>query len=150
MKYNIDMKNTAEMIPTLDKMIADTERRLGEAKRFADMIPALSSDLAALRRARDLAAHAHDSVTIGFSEKASVKLSPPSTAEPTAPTPILTELVLQTLVEAGRPMLVPQIVEAVRRKVPTAKEVTLVSHLVRFVQKGRVRRVAPSTYEFVK
>ena len=140
------MGATADVVKALDTLIRQVREDLETAKRAADSIPVLSSDLLALERARALAlGNGHGVVHVAVE---------PGTAEvrfvPRPVTVYQTDMVLNILRTAGRPMTVKEIMAALKEQAPGAKEMTIVSHLVRFVQKGKVTRTAPSTYEIVK
>lgn len=123
------MAPNQEAVRVLDEMIRDAEQELDKAKK-------LSTDLKALRRSRALAAG----------------LDPdrPSAAPNGGKPVLMTEIVLEMLHQSGRPMKVSEIMEQLRAKVPEAKEMTIVGHLVRFMKRGLVKRTEPSTYQAVK
>ena len=127
----------AEAVRVLDNLIAGRREKLDEAKKIADTIPALVADLAALERARALAAGNGHATEV------------PSAAETTEPSH-KTGMVLEALRTAGRALTVDQIMTAVTAREPSAKRMTILGHLSRFAEKGRVRRTAPGIYEFVK
>lgn len=130
----------------LDRLIRETEQKLEEAKRAADSIPALSNDLLALQRSRALATGNANGNGQGGSLTRKIEMESPFPVRAAGSIP-QTEMVLDILWTAGRPMLVKDIMATIRERVPDAKEPTIVSHLSRFVERKKVRRTAPSTYE---
>jgi hypothetical protein len=139
------MADNAETLRVLDKLIGDLRDELDRARAAADRIPQLSSDLAALERARAMVS--------GDAHESAVGPWPPAGTMPMSTIPSLqpvTEVTLNVLREAAKPVMLDDVMAAVWARVPNAKRTTVMSHLSRFVEAGRVRRVAPSTYEFVK
>jgi hypothetical protein len=145
------MASSNETIRDLEKLARKIASELDEAKRAADRVASLSTDLHVIRRAIALAGGQQTILpdTNQVSEQDLNQNVVALRADSNGARP-MTELVLEMLRKNPRPMKVKEIMRQLRETNPDAKEMTIVSHLVRFRQKGLVKRTEPGTYQIAR
>jgi len=134
-------------LQVIDQRIADAEKELERLKRAAEFLPAVTTNLVALRRTRAILIGEAERVPTTHEIRAGDSLrmadSPPTIQ---AAPPSIGSITLKLLNQAKRPMLVRELVPLINARGNPANEATIVGALARYVKMGRLIRPARSTY----
>ena len=135
-----------QAIREIRSMLDEAKGDLADAQKVVGRIPDLTADIEALERSLRRAQGVNGAAAPALPEQSLVRtpIFRKSAAIPK------TEMVLGILREAGRPLTVSEVMDAVRAKAPDAKRMTIISHLSRFAERKLIRRIGTGTYEFVR